>query len=87
MGCLVRMDDYISNNVRRLGSGNPGAHSRGYRVPSGGGGSQSESCLYFFLISSGVAVSLMSRISYGLYGGVIDNLALRGYNPIKAGCV
>lgn len=29
--------------------------------------SQSESCLYFFLISSGVASSLISRISYGLW--------------------
>lgn len=31
------------------------------------GCSQSESCLYFLLISSGVASSLMSRISYGLH--------------------
>ena len=33
----------------------------------GGEGSQSESCLYFFLIASGFAFSSISKISYGLW--------------------
>ena len=62
MGILVRMDDYISSNVRHV---DQYAHSTRTAGP-GGVGSQSESWRYFFLISSAVASSAMSRISYGL---------------------
>ena len=56
----IQMETGSARGLRGAKADGPGAG----RVE---GCSQSESCLYFFLISSGLADSSMSRISYGLH--------------------
>lgn len=74
-GGLVRMDDCIRSNVpnESIRSAHTLVHlcseaplRRKDQVVYGHGGSQRESCRYFLFTSSGLAVSVKSKISYGL---------------------
>lgn len=74
-GGLVRMDDCIRSNVpnQSIRSAHTLFHlcfeaplRRRSQVVYGHGGSQRESCRYFLFTSSGLAVSVKSKISYGL---------------------